>query len=95
MIGPPGTGKTLLARTIPGLLPPLDDAEALAATIDRVGGRRRAAPRASSARRRSGRRITRARTPRIVGGGPGLVPGEVTRADHGVLFLDELAEFVA
>src|SRR5439155_17047107 len=31
--GPPGTGKTLLARTIPGLLPPLDDAEALAATI--------------------------------------------------------------
>ena len=33
MVGPPGSGKTLLARTIPGLLPPLDDAAALAATV--------------------------------------------------------------
>ena len=33
LIGPPGAGKTLLARTIPGLLPPLGDAEALAATV--------------------------------------------------------------
>ena len=33
LIGPPGSGKTLLARTIPGLLPPLDDAAALAATV--------------------------------------------------------------
>ena len=33
LIGPPGSGKTLLARTIPGLLPPLDDGAALAATV--------------------------------------------------------------
>jgi magnesium chelatase family protein len=33
LLGPPGSGKTLLARTIPGLLPPLDDAAALAATV--------------------------------------------------------------
>lgn len=33
LVGPPGSGKTLLARTIPGLLPPLDDAAALAATV--------------------------------------------------------------
>ena len=33
LTGPPGVGKTLLARTIPGLLPPLDDRSALAATI--------------------------------------------------------------
>src|SRR4029078_3674475 len=32
-------------------------------------------------------------TAAIVGGGPGLLPGEVTRADNGVLFLDELTEF--
>jgi predicted ATPase with chaperone activity len=33
LIGPPGSGKTLLARTIPGLLPPLDDEAALATTV--------------------------------------------------------------
>ena len=33
MIGPPGSGKTLIARTIAGLLPPLGDREALAATV--------------------------------------------------------------
>ena len=33
LVGPPGAGKTLLARTVPGLLPPLDDAEALEVTI--------------------------------------------------------------
>ena len=33
MVGPPGSGKTLLARTIPGLLPPLDEAEALGVTM--------------------------------------------------------------
>ena len=33
LIGPPGSGKTLLARTIPGLLPPLDERAALAATV--------------------------------------------------------------
>ena len=43
--------------------------------------------------RRSGRRTTRSRTPAMVGGGPNMSPGEVTRADQGVLFLDELPEF--
>ena len=92
LTGPPGSGKTLLARTIPGLLPPLDDAEALAATIvasvagegpiDRL--RRRAPVRAPH------HTLSYAA---MVGGGPHLSPGEVTLADHGVLFLDELPEF--
>ena len=92
LAGPPGSGKTLLARTIPGLLPPLDDAEALAATIiasvagegpiDRL--RRRAPVRAPH------HTLSYAA---MVGGGPRLSPGEVTLADHGVLFLDELPEF--
>jgi magnesium chelatase family protein len=89
--GPPGSGKTLLARTIPGLLPPLDDREALAATI--VASVAGAGPRG----------LVRARPFRaphhtisyagMVGGGPRLTPGEVTLADGGVLFLDELPEF--
>jgi len=92
MIGPPGSGKTLLARTIPGLLPPLDDEEALAATIvDSVAAH---GPIDGLVRRRAFRAphhtISYAA---MVGGGPRLSPGEVTLADHGVLFLDELPEF--
>jgi magnesium chelatase family protein len=92
LIGPPGSGKTLLARTIPGLLPPLTDDEALAATI--VGSVAAETPVTGLVRRRP------VRAPHhtisyagMVGGGPRLSPGEVTLADHGVLFLDELAEF--
>jgi magnesium chelatase family protein len=91
LVGPPGSGKTLLARTIPGLLPPLADAEALAATI--VASVAGDAPRALV-------RQAPVRAPHhtlsyaaMVGGGPRLSPGEVTLADHGVLFLDELPEF--
>jgi magnesium chelatase family protein len=92
MIGPPGAGKTLLARTAPGLLPPLHDAEALAATIvDSVTAER---PVTGLVRRPPFRSphhtISYAG---MVGGGPRLTPGEVTLADHGVLFLDELPEF--
>ncbi|MGH3076032.1 MAG: YifB family Mg chelatase-like AAA ATPase, partial [Gaiellales bacterium] len=93
MIGPPGAGKTLLARAIPGLLPALDEAEALeVAVIASVAGLLG-----------DGRRLARQRPFRaphhtasyaaLVGGGPRLSPGEVTMAHRGTLFLDELAEF--
>jgi magnesium chelatase family protein len=92
LVGPPGSGKTLLARTIPGLLPPLDDEAALTATvIASVAGER---PVAALVRRppfRSPHHTTSYAA--MVGGGPRLSPGEVTLADHGVLFLDELPEF--
>ncbi len=92
LTGPPGVGKTLLARTIPGLLPPLDDAAALSVSI--------VASAAGEGPITSLRRKPPFRTPHhtlsyaaMVGGGPTLSPGEITRAHHGVLFLDELAEF--
>ena len=91
-IGPPGSGKTLLARTIPGLVPELADDEALEATI--VASAAGEGPIHGLIRRPP------FRTPHhttsyaaMVGGGPLLTPGEVTRADRGTLFLDELTEF--
>jgi magnesium chelatase family protein len=92
LIGPPGAGKTLLARTIPGLLPDLDDAAALAATV--VASVASEAPVTELLRRPP------VRMPHhtvsyagMVGGGPRLAPGEVTLADQGCLVCDELPEF--
>ena len=92
MVGPPGCGKTLLARTIRGLLPPLGDEEALAATVvASVSGEVRLTTLVRAAPFRAPHHT--ASYAAIVGGGPRLSPGEVTLADHGVLFLDELPEF--
>jgi magnesium chelatase family protein len=93
LTGPPGVGKTMLAQRLPGLLPPLTDAESLEVTaIHSVAGLLSGdtplvtrppfvAPHHSSS------------VAALVGGGSGMArPGAVSRAHRGVLFLDECAE---
>jgi magnesium chelatase family protein len=93
LAGPPGTGKTMLARRLPSLLPPLTPAEALEVTrIHSVAGVLSPDhPLVTRAPFRAPHHT--ASTPAIVGGGPGIRPGEASLAHRGVLFLDELAEF--
>ena len=94
MIGPPGAGKTMLAQRLPGILPDLNDADAvtvtsvhsLAGTLEAKKGLLRRPPLRSPHHS-----ATRAA---IVGGGSGLArPGDISLAHCGVLLLDEAPEF--
>jgi len=92
MIGPPGSGKSMLAQRLPGLLPALDDHEALeCAMLHSLG---RDLPPVAEWRRRPFRAPHHgASAAAVIGGGGRLNPGEISLAHHGVLFLDELPEF--
>ena len=84
LIGPPGVGKTLLARTIPPLLPDLDDRAALAATV--VASAASPEPVEALVRRPPVRMPHHTTSyAGMVGGGPRLSPGEVTLADNSIL----------
>ena len=90
--GPPGAGKTMLARRLPGILPPLTEAEALEViAIHSVAGlltpERLASPRRPF---RAPHHTTSVAG--LIGGGSQPRPGEVSLAHCGVLFFDELLE---
>ncbi len=93
LLGPPGAGKTMLARRLPGLLPPLAEAEMLEAT--RIHGAAGLLPEHGAAIRARPFRAPHhtASAAGLLGGGQPLRPGEVSLAHTGVLFLDELPEF--
>src|SRR5439155_1566348 len=92
--GVPGAGKTMLARCLPSILPPLELQEAL-----EVAQLRSLLGELPHDRPLDWTRPFRAphhsvSTAGLIGGGSRLaLPGEISRAHHGVLFLDELAEF--
>jgi magnesium chelatase family protein len=93
MIGPPGSGKTMLAKRLPSILSAMTTVEALETTkIHSVAGFLRGRARLLETRPFRDPHHTISNVA-MVGGGAHPKPGEVSLSHHGVLFLDELAEF--
>lgn len=93
MTGSPGCGKTMLASRLPGIMPPMSDEERIeTAVIYSAAGRTNLGRDIPLARpfRNPHNTIGRAG---LIGGGSIPVPGEITLAHNGVLFLDEVCEF--
>jgi magnesium chelatase family protein len=92
MTGPPGTGKSMLASRLPGIQPPMTEAEAIETasvlSITHAGfsaNQWRVRPFRAPHHTASG--------VALVGGGSTPMPGEVSLSHNGVLFLDEIPEF--
>lgn len=90
--GPPGCGKTMLARRLPSILPEMTEIEALEVTrLKSIAGHLGSDGLVRQRPFRAPHHTISSAG--LVGGGNLPTPGEVTLATHGVLFLDELAEF--
>lgn len=93
MVGPPGSGKTMMARRVAGILPELVFEEALEVTsIHSVAGLIGPGHGLMTERPFRAPHHTISDVA-LVGGGQNPRPGEISLAHHGVLFLDEMAEF--
>jgi len=92
MVGPPGAGKSMLASCMAGILPPLTVEEMLEVNIiNSISGNLTNGTLCSSRPFRDPHHSSS--VPAIVGGGRKAMPGEISLAHRGVLFLDELPEF--
>ena len=93
MVGPPGAGKSMMARRLPSILPPLSLAESLETTqIHSVAGKLKGGTGLITQRPFQAPHHTVSQVA-LVGGGTNPMPGEISLAHNGVLFLDELPEF--
>lgn len=92
MIGPPGCGKSMIAKRIAGILPELSETEKLELmSIQSIAGLLKTGQASALRPFRAPHYNTSSSA--IVGGGTNAMPGEISLAHHGILFLDELPEF--